>query len=59
MEREKGQQDYATNRFRREDSCLAYGHSMLVANVIKKHGRATPLAWKSVEKSTMKEHRNE
>lgn len=34
-------------------------HSTLAAYLITSHGRATPLMWKSFEKSTIKAHRNE
>lgn len=34
-------------------------HTTLCAYVVTKHGRATPLAWKTVTKSTLKAHRND
>lgn len=33
-------------------------HTTLVASLITKHGRATPLLWKTVKKSTLGGHRN-
>ncbi len=34
-------------------------HATIALNMITRHGRATPLLWKSVSKSTLKNHRNE
>lgn len=34
-------------------------HSMLVASIQTKHGRATPILWKTVTKSKLKDQRNE
>jgi hypothetical protein len=34
------------------------GHSMLVASLQTKHGRSTPLLWKTVVKSELKDNRN-
>ena len=34
-------------------------HATIVLSMITRHGRATPLLWKSVLKSTLKNHRNE
>lgn len=34
------------------------GQSTLMISLITKHGRATPLIWKTVEKKTLKNHRN-
>lgn len=34
------------------------GHTTLVASLITKHGRATPLLWKTVKKSTLAGNRN-
>ena len=36
----------------------ADGHSTLMISLLTKHGRATPLIWKTVEKKTLKNHRN-
>jgi Transposase DDE domain len=33
-------------------------HTTLVASLITNHGRATPMVWKTVKKSTLIEHRN-
>jgi len=33
-------------------------HTTLVASLITNHGRATPMIWKTVKKSTLAEHRN-
>ena len=35
------------------------GHTMIALNLLTSHGRATPLIWKTVEKSKLKKHRNE
>jgi len=35
------------------------GHSRIAVNLITKHGRATPLVWRTVETATLKNHRNE
>jgi hypothetical protein len=35
------------------------GHSVIALNMITSHGRATPLMWKTHEKSKLKQHRNE
>jgi hypothetical protein len=37
----------------------ADGHSTLVLSMITKHGRATPLMWRTIEKSTLKGKRND
>ena len=37
----------------------ADGHSVIALNMITSHGRATPLMWKTHEKSKLKQHRNE
>lgn len=36
----------------------ADGHSMISLNLLTQHGRATPLLWKPVKKSDLKERRN-
>ena len=36
----------------------ADGHSTLAINLTTRHGRATPLVWKSVKKSDLKDNRN-
>ena len=35
----------------------ADGHSTIAVNLITDHGRATPLLWKTVDKSTLKHNR--
>jgi hypothetical protein len=35
------------------------GHSTIVLSLVTRHGRATPLLWKSVRKSTLKGRRNQ
>jgi hypothetical protein len=37
----------------------ADGHSTIALNMITSHGRATPLMWKTHDKSTLKKHRND
>ncbi|MEO8184804.1 MAG: hypothetical protein ABI895_38845 [Deltaproteobacteria bacterium] len=37
----------------------ADGHSVIALNMITSHGRATPLMWKTHEKSKLKQHRND
>lgn len=37
----------------------ADGHSMLALNMITSHGRATPLMWKTHQKSKLRQHRND
>jgi hypothetical protein len=37
----------------------ADGHSVIAINMITSHGRATPLMWKTHDKSKLKQHRNE
>src|SRR5688572_11802167 len=37
----------------------ADGHSVLALNMITSHGRATPVMWKTYQKSKLKEHRND
>jgi hypothetical protein len=37
----------------------ADGHSVIALNMITSHGRATPLLWKTYEKSKLKLHRND
>jgi len=37
----------------------ADGHSTIALNMITSHGRATPLIWKTHDKSTLKMHRND
>jgi hypothetical protein len=37
----------------------ADGHSTIALNMITSHGRATPLMWKTHQKSKLKEHRND
>jgi hypothetical protein len=37
----------------------ADGHSVIALNMITSHGRATPLMWRTHEKSKLKQHRNE
>jgi Transposase DDE domain len=37
----------------------ADGHSTIALNMMTSHGRATPLMWKTHDKSNLKEHRNE
>jgi hypothetical protein len=37
----------------------ADGHSVIALNMITSHGRATPLLWKTYEKSKLKQHRND
>lgn len=35
------------------------GHTMIALNLLTNHGRATPLVWKTVEKSALKARRND
>jgi hypothetical protein len=37
----------------------ADGHSVLALNMITSHGRATPVMWKTHQKSKLKQHRND
>ena len=37
----------------------ADGHSVIALNMITSHGRATPLMWRTHEKSKLKQHRND
>jgi hypothetical protein len=37
----------------------ADGHAMIALNLLTSHGRATPLIWKTVKKSALKDHRND
>ncbi len=37
----------------------ADGHSTIALNIMTSHGRATPLMWKTHDKSTLKTHRND
>lgn len=37
----------------------ADGHAMIALNLLTSHGRATPLVWKTVKKSALKDHRND
>ena len=36
-----------------------YGHTMIAMNLLTSHGRATPLMWKTVEKSQLQARRND
>ncbi len=35
------------------------GHAMIALNLLTDHGRATPLMWKTVKKSALKDHHND